>query len=290
MTMLRSICLISTFSSIFANELASENLATLNAVKCAPTPIRSINSSMPLEIDESVSLGRYRVYRSIARLSMRYETDLYSETDLCGGVLIDSKWLLTASHCLRSATPYHIDIQVGDGKTTAPEDRIRRSEIALCHSKSPAPDSVEVDAGNDVALIYLDPPILSVKPAKLAGPENSPSLMRERASASSFRILEHKRETVQHVYDLKFLRAFRNHKLKFELTKDLPRGMCKGESGSPMWVTTYSGEIGVMGVLSGIQGGCKPENHIMYFANVYSLNSWITKVMEYCENNIELCR
>ena len=283
----------------------AETLATHNAqVVSAPAPMMktAISSRTGSRTTRSVpaSFGRGapdRDFRGMVKLSMKFEQGGgRSMTEHCGGTVIDSRWIVTAAHCLRGADGQRwdrIEIVTGDSNLDGAKVIRRTAYQAIIHS-----GFEYASLSNDIALVRLSEPLpRSVVPAML-DQQARPSVARGGYARTAgwpitgSRAGQRQLQTTNVAVSQKGLSGY----ITVASPTGAIEGVCQGESGGPL-MSVQNGYAQLAGVLSGIQPGtndaygepCMLGGYEMYFTPISSYRQWIDRVRTVCSHNPEVC-
>ncbi len=238
-------------------------------------------------------------FRSMVKLKMVYDHGDFNETEHCGGTMIDSRWVVTAAHCVHGpegddTTWDRIEVTAGDRNLGGTTTISRVAKNVVCHAGF---DYSYLS--NDIALIRLDEPFPSeVTPVKMDEYRRPSVSAGGIAEAAGWPVTGPKAGS-------KILQTVPLSVKKVEwpgyITVTSPsgamEGVCRGESGGPI-IGISNGQRQLAGILSGIEMGtedkngepCKKPGYEMYFTPIAAYRNWIDEVRNVCDQNPDKCR
>lgn len=290
--------------TLSAATVQADSLATHHAqVVSASTPMTSaVSSRTGSRTSRSIpaSYGRGtpdQDFRGMVKLSMKFDAGAGRVmTEHCGGTVIDSRWIVTAAHCLRGADGERwdrIEIKTGDSHLDGSKVIRRTAYQAIIHS-----EFEYTTLSNDIALVHLREPLpRSVVPAHLDG-QAQPSVARGGYARTAGWPITGAKAGMRNLQTTNV--AISDQGLDGYITVASPtgaiEGVCQGESGGPL-MSVQNGYAQLAGVLSGIQPGtndasgepCMLGGYQMYFTPISTYRAWIDRVRKVCSFNPEAC-
>lgn len=232
---------------------------------------------------------------SMVKLRIVYEHADRIEIDHCGGTVIDSRWVITAAHCVAADRSWdRVEVLAGAADLDGSGVVRRVSRDAVCHG------GFQYDGlKNDVALIRLEKPLPPhIVPARIDR-QNSTSVQTGGSalaagwpvtgSNAGDRRLNKTSLSVRDVDVPGYITAVSS--------LGAAEGVCRGESGGPLMAYGPLG-LQLAGLLSGIQPGtengmgeeCMLAGYEMYFTPVAAYRNWIENVRSICDHGPAFCR
>jgi len=290
---------------LFTTSLAEANsLDAINAMACgtdAPHPSQ-VSSSIGATYSRAQSKPRLdkgtdEQFHAMVKLKMIYQHDGFAEIEHCGGTLIDSRYVMTAAHCVFVPEGQkhwqHIEVMVGETKIGGEYSIKRKAREAVCHAGH------DEYLANDIALVKLDEPMpADIRPAKIDEYRRPTVRPGAIAIAAGWPVTgprageKHLRKTPLSVTDVEWPGFI-------TVTSPFGRaeGVCQGESGGPL-LSSVNGRESVAGVLSGIEPGtndafgepCMKAGYDMYYTPIAAYREWIEGVMDICSDDPDECR
>ncbi|XP_043283176.1 transmembrane protease serine 9-like [Venturia canescens] len=206
-----------------------------------------------------------------------YQVSLRRYSHFCGGSIINSRWILTAAHCIVGSSNHGIVVVVGTNQLSQGGDSYQ-SDFVLAH-----PEYTPSIFANDVGLVRVSKDIVfseKVQPVKLPSvdvtKENYPAVL---SGWGSIRLGSSLPDNLQHI-DLKIIsqkECNRYHDVVTSthvctLTK-VGEGACHGDSGGPL--TADDVQVGIVSF-----GRPCAKGFPDVFTRVFSFMDWVHETME----------
>lgn len=286
----------------FGTSVHAETLASANAFACGVDGA-SVMSSPSHSTGSRVSLAHTGYPGStldpdmpaMVKLRIVYEHADRIEVDHCGGTVVNSRWIVTAAHCLAADKSWdRVEVLAGDANLDGSGIVRRVSRDAVCHSGFQY-ESLK----DDVALIRLEEPLPpEIVPAAVDDQGTSSAKTGGSVIAAGWPVTgrnagdRHLNKTTLNVKSVE---------LPGYITASSPygaaEGVCRGESGGPLMAYGPLG-LQLAGVLSGIQPGtenasgdeCMLGGYEMYFTPIAAFTDWMDKVLALCDHGPDECR
>lgn len=293
--------------TVFTTAAEASSLASINAMSCGtdPASVSSVSTGTGATYTRgqpaSFAVGADNQFPSMVKLKMVYEHDGFAEIEHCGGTVIDSRYVVTAAHCLYVEEGEkhwdRIELTMGAANLKSEGTISRVSHEAICHAGH------DPYLANDIALIKLDEPLpMEVVPAKIDD-FRRPSLRPGGIAISAGWPVTgpFAPETTQTGQLRKTPLSVTDVEWPGFITVTSPsgrvEGVCQGESGGPL-LSNVNGQSSIAGVLSGIEPGtndhtgepCMKAAYEMYFTPIAAYRDWINNVMSLCSTDPDSCR
>ena len=288
--------------TLVSGHASAGNLGDIAAVACGTDPAKATRTGKPTGAiyhrgnPAVLAAGVDSQFPAMVKLKMVYQHDGYAEIEHCGGTVIDSRYIVTAAHCVKAKDGMQwdrIEVVAGDHSLESKKVIRRTAHQAVCHAGH------DHYLANDIALVKLDQPLpKEIVPAKIDDYRRPTVKPGGIAIAAGWPVTGAKagQKTLQ-----KVPLSISDVEWPGFITVTSPtgriEGVCQGESGGPLLSTT-NGYRSIAGVLSGIEPGtndhtgepCMKAGYDMYYTPIAAYRDWIENVMDLCSNDPETCR
>ena len=199
----------------------------------------------------------------------------------CGGSLIASDWVLTASHCTENASASQIQVVIGRHDLTSNEGQtITVSEIVM------HPNYNSNSLNNDVALLRLSTAVSGVTPIGLVSDEMTVDDPDQATTISGWGTLSSggpSPDKLQKVEVPIVSNATCSSSYPGQITAQMicaglaegGKDSCQGDSGGPMMVRDAAGTGWLQAGIVSWGNGCAWAGYYGVYARVSELKSWI---------------
>jgi secreted trypsin-like serine protease len=206
-------------------------------------------------------------------------------TNICGGTLITKNWVVTAGHCVATATASNLLIWLGEYDTTVQEGYEQPAFVSRIYL-NPSYDKTTIPPHNDIALLKLVNPVVlnsRIAPIKAAtGQDTSGSALASGWGATgddeahqTATILQRALLTIRTAKTCNDAPSLNRDLKSDELCagdSDGSPGTCHGDSGGPLVLGRSNGTYELVGVTS--WGGLICNTYSV-FSRVSVFASWI---------------
>ncbi|CAF4824098.1 unnamed protein product [Pieris macdunnoughi] len=204
---------------------------------------------------------------------------LQDGSHFCGGAILNTKWILTAAHCIEPAYMRYIRVVVGTNDVKNGGQQFKLSKIT-CH-----PDFTKKNYLNDVCLLQVDGTIhFDSKVKSIALPETETKAGANLLISGWGKISEDPESYPQKLL-MQNVTAISTEECKKSLGKFIPiddtkictnkvkgSSACSGDSGGPLVDGTS-----VVGIASFVITPCAVFDYPVGYTRVLSYKDWITK-------------
>ncbi len=290
------------FCGLVSPSALASGLDELNAYVCGAEPVPTQYHSSGTRLRPPSEVPRFHDLYGMSKLKMVYDHGDFTETEHCGAMALNSRWLVTAAHCLDSSYDSFVDLK------KPPEKRWNRIDIFAGQDVIDDPNVLKRTAlsavchagysysylANDIALIRLNEP-LPEDPEWDWFPLDEyrrPSVVKKGlatllgwpitgvdAGHPTLTVTYHQVEKVE----------WPGYITAIAMGLE---GPCRGESGGPMFGIA-DGIWHVAGVLAGIEKNtedasgepCMKEGYELYYTPIAAYREWIDTVIGHCDEN-----
>lgn len=281
------------------------NLLSINAAKCAQSPIETMTfaeqigaapatSSVTTEAVNATSITAADFPGIVKMEPRRMLESGGTSSGHCGATRIAENWFVTAAHCLDN-TYDEIRLIATDSDLRSPFATRVEATATLCHSSY---GGAAGQYANDVALVGISDAdaltLESVPIARFGGTQNPLSPMAYPTVRMAGWGLTGFNGSLSNTLLSAELAVVASGPAAITVASKNNAGPCIGDSGGPLLVDDTDGQSTVIGVLSVVEQNrttgefCSGDYNARY-TNLQGYTDWIESVIGTCSSNPALC-
>ena len=283
--------------SIQCGEISSDELIHESSILSHNGTLIKINRRPIIDVSPKIVGGRYA-----KKNEFPYQVVLFKEIRIfffktwvfnCGGSILNSRWIITAAHCVDNTRFKKLAISVGTNDLKQAKRQMLPIDRVIVHPSYEGKD----DQNNDIALLKLSMPISlersNIRPIELPRPNEENNY--KTVTISGFGTTERtdgstegdeSRYLKAATILLKDERECKNYYKRLYNTKGMicasvsngKNDTCQGDSGGPLAAKRSDGTNVLLGLTS-FGDGCGQRNTPGVYTRVSKYVSWIKQVM-----------